>query len=113
MSSSITEGRHKETLHTSTTYLPDNPPTSIFFKFFASRITTVNLPAVGTYRNEKQMSPSFSCFHKLCAIQLASDDLRKQFQRFDDGDGDGEALAVATITLLVYQNNSSGEKEEI
>lgn len=44
-----------------TTYLPDNPPTSIFFRFFASKITTVNLPAVGTYRNEKQMSPNFSC----------------------------------------------------
>lgn len=38
--------------------LPDNPPTSIFFKFLASKITTVSLPAVGTYRKEKQMSPS-------------------------------------------------------
>ena len=43
-----------------TIYLPDNPPTSIFFRFFASNITTVNLPAVGTYLNEKQMSPNFS-----------------------------------------------------
>lgn len=28
--------------------LPDRPPTSIFFKFFASKITTVSFPAVGT-----------------------------------------------------------------
>ena len=43
-------------------FIPDNPPTSIFFRFLASRTTTVNLPAVGTYRNEKQISPSlFSC----------------------------------------------------
>lgn len=41
---------------------PDKPPTSIFFKFFASRMTTVSLPAVGTQRREKQMSPSFSCY---------------------------------------------------
>lgn len=40
---------------------PDKPPTSIFFRFLASRMTTVSLPAVGTYRREKQMSPSFSC----------------------------------------------------
>ena len=40
---------------------PDKPPTSIFFRFLASRMTTVSLPAVGTYRREKQISPSFSC----------------------------------------------------
>jgi hypothetical protein len=38
--------------------IPDNPPTSIFFRFLASRMTTVSLPAVGTYLKEKQMSPS-------------------------------------------------------
>lgn len=43
-------------------YSPESPPTSIFFRFFASRMTTVSLPAVGTYRSEKHMSPSlFSC----------------------------------------------------
>ena len=42
--------------------IPDSPPTSIFFKFLASRMTTVSFPAVGTYRREKQISPSlFSC----------------------------------------------------
>lgn len=42
--------------------VPDNPPTSIFFKFLASNITTVSFPAVGTYLNEKQMSPNLlSC----------------------------------------------------
>ena len=44
--------------------LPERPPTSIFFRFLASRITTVNLPAVGTYRSEKQMSPSLFSFKK-------------------------------------------------
>ena len=29
-------------------YSPDNPPTSIFLRFLASRMTTVSLPAVGT-----------------------------------------------------------------
>lgn len=43
---------------------PDRPPTSIFFRFFASRMTTVSLPAVGTQRREKQMSPSFSCYEE-------------------------------------------------
>ncbi len=38
--------------------LPERPPTSIFLRFFASSIVTVNLPAVGTYRREKQMSPN-------------------------------------------------------
>lgn len=43
-------------------YTPDSPPTSIFLRFLASRMTTVSLPAVGTYLSEKQMSPSlFSC----------------------------------------------------
>jgi len=28
--------------------VPDNPPTSIFFKFLASSMTTVSFPAVGT-----------------------------------------------------------------
>ena len=42
------------------TYGSDRPQASIFFKFFASRMTTLNLPDVGTYRKEKQMSPSFS-----------------------------------------------------
>lgn len=52
-----------QTTHTNTSSssLPDRPPTSIFFRFLASRMTTVSLPAVGTYRSEKQMSPSFSC----------------------------------------------------
>lgn len=45
--------------------LPDSPPTSIFFKFFASRITTVNLPAVGTYLKEKQMSPNLLSCNRL------------------------------------------------
>lgn len=43
-------------------YLPDKPPTSIFFRFFASMMFTVSFPAVGTYRKEMQMSPSFSCW---------------------------------------------------
>lgn len=42
--------------------LPDKPPTSIFFRFLASKTTTVSFPAVGTYRREKQISPSFSCY---------------------------------------------------
>lgn len=46
-------------------FLPDSPPTSIFFKFFASRITTVNLPAVGTYLKEKQMSPNLLSCNRL------------------------------------------------
>lgn len=29
-------------------FLPESPPTSIFFKFLASNITTVSFPAVGT-----------------------------------------------------------------
>ena len=41
--------------------LPDKPPTSIFFRFFASMMFTVSFPAVGTYRKEMQISPSFSC----------------------------------------------------
>lgn len=41
--------------------LPDKPPTSIFFRFFASMMFTVSFPAVGTYRSEMQISPSFSC----------------------------------------------------
>ena len=41
---------------------PAKPAMSIGLRFLHSSITTVNLPAVGTYRNEKQMSPSFlSC----------------------------------------------------
>lgn len=40
---------------------PDSPPTSIFFRFLASMMLIVNLPAVGTYRREMQISPSFSC----------------------------------------------------
>lgn len=39
---------------------PDSPPTSIFFRFLASKITTVNFPAVGTYLSDRQTSPSFS-----------------------------------------------------
>lgn len=39
---------------------PDNPPTSIFFRFLASKITTVSFPAVGTYLKDKHMSPSRS-----------------------------------------------------
>ncbi len=39
-------------------YIPERPPTSIFFKFLASSIVIVNLPAVGTYRSEKQISPN-------------------------------------------------------
>lgn len=59
----VVKKKKRKTLWSETTiYLPDNPPTSIFFRFFASKITTVNLPAVGTYRNEKQMSPNFSCW---------------------------------------------------
>lgn len=46
---------------------PDSPPTSIFFKFFASRITTVSLPAVGTYRSEKQMSPRLFSWNRVWA----------------------------------------------
>ncbi len=42
------------------TYGSDRPQASIFFKFFASKITTVNFPEVGTYLREKQTSPSFS-----------------------------------------------------
>ena len=42
------------------TYGSERPPTSIFFRFFASKIIIVSLPAVGTYLSEKQMSPSFS-----------------------------------------------------
>lgn len=40
------------------TYGSERPPTSIFFKFLASSMTTVSLPAVGTQRREKQISPS-------------------------------------------------------
>ena len=40
--------------------LPDSPQASIFFRFLASRMQTVSLPAVGTYRREMQISPSFS-----------------------------------------------------
>ncbi|CAN7994883.1 unnamed protein product [Ixodes pacificus] len=29
-------------------YKPESPPTSIFLRFLASRMTTVSLPAVGT-----------------------------------------------------------------
>lgn len=29
-------------------HVPDRPPTSIFFRFLASRMQTVSLPAVGT-----------------------------------------------------------------
>lgn len=43
---------------------PDNPPTSIFFRFLASRITTVSFPAVGTYLKDKHMSPSRSLWKK-------------------------------------------------
>lgn len=39
---------------------PERPPTSIFFRFLASRMQTVSFPAVGTYRREMQISPSFS-----------------------------------------------------
>ena len=39
-------------------HIPDKPPTSIFFRFLASKTTTVSFPAVGTYRREKQISPS-------------------------------------------------------
>lgn len=49
-------------IHRKNKFLPDKPPTSIFFKFFASNITTVSFPAVGTYLKEKQISPNlFSC----------------------------------------------------
>ena len=41
-------------------HLPERPPTSIFFRFLASRMQTVSFPAVGTYRREMQISPSFS-----------------------------------------------------
>ncbi len=37
---------------------PERPPTSIFFKFLASKMTMVSLPAVGTYLIEKQISPN-------------------------------------------------------
>ena len=39
---------------------PDRPPTSIFLRFLASRMTMVSLPEFGTYRSEKQMSPSWN-----------------------------------------------------
>ncbi|KDR12103.1 hypothetical protein L798_13823 [Zootermopsis nevadensis] len=39
-----------------------------YMRFLASRITTVSLPAVGTYLREKQISPNlFSCTsNKVC-----------------------------------------------
>ena len=40
------------------TKIPESPPTSIFFKFFASSMTIVSFPEFGTYRREKHMSPS-------------------------------------------------------
>lgn len=38
-------------------FLPESPARSILRRFLASSIVTVNLPAVGTYRSEKQISP--------------------------------------------------------
>lgn len=38
-------------------FIPDSPPISICFKFFASSMHTVNLPVFGTYRIEKHISP--------------------------------------------------------
>jgi len=39
----------------------DKPPKSIFFRFLHSKMQTVSLPDVGTYRKEKQTSPRASC----------------------------------------------------
>lgn len=43
-------------------YIPESPPTSIFLRFFASKITTVSLPDVGTYLRDRQISPNRSCY---------------------------------------------------
>ena len=42
--------------------LPEAPVMSIFLRFLHSRIPTVSLPDVGTYLNEKHMSPRY-CNH--------------------------------------------------
>jgi len=39
--------------------LPEAPVMSIFLSLLHSRMPTVSLPDVGTYRREKQMSPKY------------------------------------------------------
>ena len=53
--------------------LPERPPTSIFLRFLASKMTMVSFPAVGTYRSEKHTSPSSD----LPCEQREDDDARK------------------------------------